>query len=406
MQHILIQAIQVTQEQFKDLGPAMATGVLAAFVGFASSFAVVLQGLKGVGASPEQAASGLMVASISMGLCGLILSLNTKIPVSVAWSTPGSAFLATSVAPGGGFEEAVGAFLICAVLIMVAGTFRPFGKIVAAIPTPLASAMLAGILLSLCLAPIKAIAFDPVLGLPILIAWVIGGQINKLMAVPFALVAFCAVVAFGVTFPTDWMAQLSAAAFTPPVFITPSFSVSAALGIAFPLFVVTMASQNIPGIAVLLANGYSPRTGPLLTTTGVFSFLGAPFGAHAVNLAAITAAMLTGEDAGKAPDKRYMAAVISGITYIVFGLTAGLTTAFVAFAPGILIEAVAGLALIAAFSGAALAAFSNEEMRMPAAITFLASASGVSILGVSGAFWGLIAGWIIVASLQKFQRKT
>ncbi|MEL6946208.1 MAG: benzoate/H(+) symporter BenE family transporter [Pseudomonadota bacterium] len=394
----------MTNEHLRDLGPAFATGVLAAFVGFASSFAVVIQGLKGVGASPEQAASGLMVASISMGLCGVLLSLRTRIPVSVAWSTPGAAFLATAAVPQGGFGEAVGAFLICAVLIMLAGLVRPFGKIVAAIPTPLASAMLAGILLSLCLAPIKAIAFDPLLGLPIVIAWVVGGQINKLMAVPFALLAFFAVVAFGVAFPADWTDQLAAAAFTVPVWIAPSFSLEAALGIAFPLFVVTMASQNIPGIAVLLANGYAPKTGPLLTTTGVFSFVGAPLGAHAVNLAAITAAMLTGEEAGKDPNKRYVAAIICGLAYVLFGLTAGMTTAFVSFAPGVLIEAVAGLALIAAFSGAALAAFSDEDMRMPAALTFLASASGVSILGVSGAFWGLLGGWAIVAGLGAVNR--
>lgn len=383
---------------------AITIGCLAAFVGFASSFAVVLQGLKGVGATVEQAASGLMVAAIAMGLCGIVLSLRSRIPVSAAWSTPGAALLATATVPAGGFSEAVGAFLVCGVFIIITGLFKSFGRVVAAIPTPLASAMLAGILLSLCLAPIKAIAFDPLLGVPILAAWVVGGQINKLLAVPFALLAFAAVVVFGVPFPDDWTARFSASVIIVPEWVTPTFTLASTLGIALPLFVVTMASQNIPGLAVLAANNYKPNAGPLLATTGVFSFLGAPFGSHAVNLAAITAAMLTGSDVSEDKDKRYGAAVVCGIGYIVFGLTAGLTTAFVSLAPAILIEAVAGLALIAAFSMAALAAFSDEEARMPAAITFLASASGISIAGVSSAFWGLLAGWLILWSLQTFKR--
>ena len=371
-------------------------GLLAGFVGFASSFAVVLQGLKAVGANDAQAASGLMAAAISMGLCGILLSWRTKMPVSVAWSTPGAALLAISTTQSagqtGGFESAVGAFIICGLLIIVCGLWKPFGKLVAAIPTPLASAMLAGILLTLCLAPFKAVAFNPALGLPIILAWVVGGQINRNLGVPAALFAFVLVVIFGVPFPDGWQEQISQSIIPQPEIIIPEFSFAAIIGIGLPLFVVTMASQNIPGLAVLHANNYKPKSGPLFVTTGVFSVVGAFFGAHAVNLAAITAAMLAGEESDPDRGKRYIASIVCGFTYILFGMFAGVTVAFVSLAPGILIEAVAGLALISAFSISALAAFSNEQMRPAAAVTFLASASGISLFGISGAFWGLLAG--------------
>jgi len=388
----------------RDLSPqAIFIGLLAAFVGFASSFAVVLAGLKGVGASDAEAASGLMAAAIAMGLCGIVLSLKTRMPVSVAWSTPGAALLATGASVEGGFAAAIGAFLVCGMLIVVSGIWRPFGKAIAAIPSSLANAMLAGILLSLCLAPFKAIAFDPWLGVPILLAWIIGGRINRFLGVPFALMAFVLVVVFGIPFPDGWQDRLTDAIIPQPLLIMPSFSLEALLGIGLPLFVVTMASQNIPGLAVLRANAYDTKSGPLLTTTGVFSILGAPFGSHAVNLAAITAAMMSGEEAGEDRDKRYTASVICGLAYIILGLFAGVTTAFVSLAPGVLIAAVAGLALFASFSASALAAFTDERERPAAAVTFLASASGMSLFGISGAFWGLIAGGLMLMILPKLK---
>lgn len=383
---------------------ALFIGLLAGFVGFASSFAVVLQGLKAAGATDAQAASGLMAAGIAMGLCGIVLSLRTKMPVSVAWSTPGAALLALSGPPTEGFAATVGAFLVCGVMIVVSGLWRSFGRAVARIPNALANAMLAGILLLLCLAPFKAIAFDPILGLPILLAWVIGGQINRYLAVPAALAAFVIVVVVGVPFADDWQSTLSGALVPQPVFVQPVFSWEAIVSIGLPLFVVTMASQNIPGFAVLKANNYSPANGPLLSTTGIFSILAAPFGGHSVNLAAITAAMLTGEEAGPNRDKRYLAAVVCGLVYCIFGLFAGVTVAFVSLAPGVLIEAVAGLALIAAFSGAALAAFKEEATRPAAAMTFLASASGMTLFGISGAFWGLLAGGLMMGLQSVFKR--
>ena len=375
-------------------------GCLTAFVGFASSFAVVLQGLKGVGATDFEAASGLMALSVSMGLCAIVLSAWTKLPVSIAWSTPGAALLATAGTVEGGFAAAVGAFLVCGLLIVIAGLFRPLGRAVAAIPAPLANAMLSGVILGLCFAPFKAIAFDPMLGLPILVAWAAVLAFKRLYAVPAALLAFVIVMVFGVDLPEGAMATWAQSLAPPVELVAPVFTLPALISIALPLFIVTMASQNIPGIAVLKVNHYNPNPGPLFAVTGLFSLLSAPFGGHAVNLAAITAAMCAGEDAHPDPKKRYWAAIIGGAGYVVLGLLAGAVTAFVSLAPPILIQAVAGLALIGAFSGSAVAAFKEPETREAAAVTFLITASGISFAGISGAFWGLIAGALMLGFLK------
>ena len=182
-----------------------------------------------------------------------------------------------------------------------------------------------------------------------------------------------------------------------PVLVTPVFTLQALIGIALPLFIVTMASQNIPGIAILKANGFEPKPGPLFRNTGFFSLLGAPFGSHAVNLAAITAVICAGEEAGPDPDKRYWSAVVAGTAYILFGLLAGAATAFIAASPAILIEAVAGLALLGAFGGALLGAMQEAKDREAAVICFLVTASGLSFWGISGAFWGLVAGGLVLA---------
>ena len=372
-------------------------GCLTAFVGFASSFAVVLQGLKGVGATDIEAGSGLMALSVSMGVCAIVLSLATRLPVSIAWSTPGAALLATTGAVAGGFPAAVGAFLICALLIVIAGLFRPLGRAVAAIPAPLANAMLSGVIIGLCFAPVKAVAFNPWLGLPIIAAWIVVGAFKRLFAVPAALLAFVLVLVFGVEIPPDALAAWSQSLAPPVEFVMPVFTLPALVSIALPLFIVTMASQNIPGIAVLKVNHYEPQPGPLFAVTGLFSLFSAPFGGHAVNLAAITAAMCAGEDAHADPKRRYWAAVIGGVGYVILGLLAGAVTASVALAPPVLIQAVAGLALIGAFSGSAVAAFREPETREAAALTFLITASGISFGGISGAFWGLIAGGAMMA---------
>jgi benzoate membrane transport protein len=366
---------------------ALFAGVLAAFVGFASSFAVVVQGLRAVGASEAEAASGLMVLSIAMGLCGIVLSLKTGMPVSVAWSTPGAALLASTGALAGGFHSAVGAFLISSVLLAFAGLWTPLSRLVERIPPTLANAMLAGILLHLCLAPVKAVAEMPAAGLLILTVWAIIGRIKRILAMPAAVLAMIGLVIF---YSKSGIALSSL--MPTPVFVMPEFSLAAVIGIAVPLFIVTMASQNIPGIAVLAVNGYTPKAGPLIATTGFFSLLSAPFGGHAVNLAAITAAICAGPEASNDPARRYMSAVTAGTLYIVFGLLAGGATALIAIAPPVLIEAVAGLALIGAFGSSLMAALSDPHQREAAIITFLVSASGLTLFGIGAAFWGLLAG--------------
>ncbi len=378
--------------------PALAAGLLAGFVGFASSFAVVLQGLTAMGASPAQAASGLMALSIAMGLCGIVLSLWRRMPISIAWSTPGAALLASSALPVGGFSVAVGAFLVSGALIVLAGLWKPLGRGVAAIPAPLASAMLAGVLLGLCLAPVKAVAQAPAAGLVIVLAWALVGRLNRLMAVPAAVLAAVATIALTVELPP----YLLAAAGPAPVLVLPEFSLAAIIGIGLPLFLATMAGQNIPGMAVLNGNGYRPAAGPLFTVTGLFSLAAAPFGGHAVNLAAITAALCANPDAEPDPARRWQAAVVAGAVYVLFGLLAGTATAFVGAAPPILIQAVAGLALLGAFAGAMQAALAVPELREAAVITFLVTASGLTVLGISGAFWGLLAGGAMLA-LQRWR---
>jgi benzoate membrane transport protein len=369
-------------------------GVLAAFVGFASSFAVILKGLTSVGASPAEAASGLMALAVAMGVCAILLSLWYREPISIAWSTPGGALLASSASPNGGFQAAVGAFLLSGVLIVIAGSWRPLGRAVARIPPSLANAMLAGVLLNLCLAPIHAVAVTPNLALPVILIWAVTWRFWRLYAVPAAVAATVVLLAFqGPTGETvEWLAA--------PVIVTPIWSTSAMIGLALPLFLVTMASQNIPGMAVLAVNGYTPPSGPLFQVTGLFTLLAAPFGGHAVNLAAITAALCSGPEAHPDPARRYWAAVVAGVTYVVFGLLAGAATSLIAVSPPVLIEAIAGLALLGALGGALMGAVADANGREPALITFLLTASGLSFFGISGAFWGLLVGGAMRALMR------
>eukprot|EP01037_Dinobryon_pediforme_P009518 gene9519-9598_t len=346
--------------------------------------------MSAVGASPAQAASGLMALSVGMGICGIVLSLMTRQPISVVWSTPGAALLAASPAVAGGFPVAVGAFVICAALIVLCGIWKPLGRFVVGIPSPLANAMLGGIMLHLCLAPVQAIAELPLEGVIILGVWAIVARLNRLLAVPAAVIVAAVLIVLKMHAP-----QFGSLA--PHLeFVTPEFSLAALVGIALPLFIVTMASQNIPGLAVLKINRFEPEAGPLFIGTGLFSGITALFGGIALNLAAITAAMCAGEESHPDRDKRYWTAIIAGLAYVIFGLFAGALTAFVSVAPPLLIESVAGLALLGAFSGAMVAALTEVQHREAAALTFLVTASGLTFFGIGGAFWGLLAGGILM----------
>ena len=367
--------------------PAVA-GVIAALVGFSSSFTIVLAGLVAVGASDHQASSGLLVLSVSMGLVGMWASWRQKMPISIAWSTPGAALLVSSGSLDGGYRAALGAFVVAGVLTVIAGSWRPLARWIAMIPGPLASALLAGVLLPVCFAPAKSMVAEPWMTAPVIIVWALLMRFARRWAVPGALAA--AVIAIAVARPD------SAADFVPSwphlTFSTPLFDIGTMVGLGIPLFIVTMASQNVAGMAVLRSFGFTPKLRPLLVATGAVTATGASFGAHGINLAALTAALVAGPDADPQPDRRWLASFTCGATYVLMGLSAGLATALVASAPPILISAVAGLALLGALTGALAAAMVDPTMRDAAVIALVVSASGITAFGISAPFWGLSAG--------------
>lgn len=370
----------------------IAAGLLTTLVGYASSVAVVIQGLTAVGATTEQVASALVLLGLGMCVVACSLSLMTRMPVSAAWSTPGAALLATAGMMPGGFPSAVGAFIVTGGLIMLTAFWTPLGRLIRAIPASLASAMLGGVLLKLCLAPFSALTQVPLLALPILLVWAVMMRIAKLYAVPVAAALAVALIAL-----TDPPHLGTGGALWPTLeFVTPVFEPTAMVSIALPLFLVTMASQNIPGFAVLASFGYHPPAKPVLAITGAYSIFGAFFGALTVNLAAITAALCAGPDAGPDPKRRYIATLWSGVGYIATIPLAMITATVVVTAPPVLIQAAAGLALLGAFGQSMLGAVKEEGDRIPAVVTFLVSASGLTFFGIGPAFWGLVAGGVVL----------
>ncbi len=363
-------------------------GVLVAIVGYASSVAIVVQGLKAMGASSEQIASGLFVLGIGKGIVAIGLSLYTRMPISIAWTTPGLALLAVTPAVQGGFNAAVGAFIVAAVLIMLTALWSPLARLINAIPKSIANAMLAGIIFKLCLAPFIALKESPTIAAAILLTWVVMLKVNRLYAVPAAVVV--AVGAILVTGQTGGNLGF----FLPSItMVQPVFTLEALISLAIPLFIVTMASQNITGLAVLGTFDFRPKPRDGLLVTGFVSMLTAPFGAATINFAAITAALCASPEAHPDPARRYVAAVVGGVGYIVLALLAGVVTALVVHASPLLIEAAAGLALIGSFASATANALQVEEERIPAMATLLVTASGLALFSIGPAFWGLAIGW-------------
>jgi benzoate membrane transport protein len=369
---------------------ALGQGLLVALVGYASSVAIVIQGLVGVGASVSQIACALVVIGMLEGIVAIALSWWLRMPISIAWSTPGMALLATTGAVAGGFPAAVAAFIVVGLIIMLTGLWTPLGRLVASIPKPIASAMLAGILLKLCLAPFLAIGKLPWHAGAVLITWLVFLRLARAYAVPAAVAVALVAMSFDRPFAgialADLVPHLSS--------VTPVFTWEAMVNIALPLFIVTMAGQNLPGLAVLSAYDYRPPVAPVLLSTGAASALGALFGMPTINLAAITAALCAGPDAHPDPSRRYIAGIFGGVGYALFAALAGVAALLVARSPPVLIEAVAGLALIGAFGSATLNAVQDEEDRLPGLITFLVTASGLTFFGVGSAFWGLVLGLI------------
>ena len=367
-------------------------GVVCALVGFTSSFAVVLAGLCAAGASPAQAASGLVAVSLAMGAASMLLSWKFRMPITSAWSTPGAALLITTGAVAGGWPAAVGAFAVTALLLLATGLWPVLARLVTRIPTPVAQAMLAGVLLPLCVSPVTALAHDPGVIAPVLVVWLIVLALRPRWAVPAAFGA--ALVIIAVALVRDHRVP-AASAWIPHLQLTePSFTVAALTGIAVPLYVVTMAAQNIPGVAVMAGFGYRVPWRPALSVTGIGSLLATPFGGHAVNLAAISAALAAAPDADPNPRRRWIAGFTAGAVYCVLGLVSTGLTAAVLAAPDGVVQAVAGVALLSAFAGACTGAMADEAARVPAAMTLVVAASGTTVAGIGAAFWALVVGGI------------
>ena len=369
---------------------AVTAGFVAVLVGFTSSVAIVFQAAQSLGATPAEAASWMWALGWGMGLTTLLPSLWLRKPVMIAWSTPGAAVLAVAGASGGfGMAEATGAFIACAVLIIVAGASGWFERVMERIPMPLAGALLAGVLARFGLDAFVALKSALVLVLLMLLAYLLGRRLWARYAVPGVLLV-------GVLYAAA-TGQLHLGGvhwgLTIPVFTWPEFSWRATVSLALPLFVVTMASQNLPGVAAIRASGYSDLpVSKLITISGLATLVLAPFGAFALNLSAITAAICMGREAHPDPAKRYMAAASCGLIYCVIGVFGAAVTGVLTAFPHELVVAIAGLALLGSIGGGLAVALQGDAHREAALITFLVTLSGVSLAGIGSAFWGVVAG--------------
>jgi benzoate membrane transport protein len=357
----------------------------------------VLAGLRAVGATPAEAASGLLVLCLCQALLAIVLSLRFRIPLAFAWSTPGAALLIAAHATTHNFSAAVGAFILCGLLIAITGLWPAFTRLITRIPTSIASALLAGILFPICLAPIEASVKIPLLALPIVLVWLILYGLAPRWAIPGALVATIVVV--GITAGSGWLhGSLVAPQFS---FVAPSLQPVVIVSLGIPLFLVTMAGQNVPGIAVLRTFEFDTLPArPIFVGSGLLSAVGALFGAHVVNLAALSAAMMAGPDSHPDRSKRWIAAVSGGVTYVALGLAAGLAASLVSVTPPLLITSVAGLAMLPALMTAIAASLEDLDNRIVAILTFLVVASGVVILGIGSPLWGLLVGGVVLLWLR------
>ena len=389
---------------FKDLSlPAFTAGFVAVLVGFTSSVAIVFQAALAFKATPEQLTSWMWALGLGMGLCSLVPSLWLRKPVMIAWSTPGAAVLATAGLAGGfSMNEAVGAFMACAALIALFGVTGWFERVMNRIPVAIASALLAGVLARFGLQAFMAAQTALPLVVLMLLSYLLMKRLMPRYAVPITLLIAIIFIAIQAEFtPTKVVFELA-----KPVFVMPKFSWSAMVSLALPLFIVTMASQNLPGVAAIKAAGYDLPLSKIITMTGLATLVLAPFGAFALNLSAITAAICMGKEAHPDPAKRYTAAVSCGAIYIVIGLLGGAFIGVLMSFPKELIAAIAGLALLGTIGNGLAVAVQDESHREAAIITFLVTLSGVVIAGVGSAFWGVVAGAVALFVQQYGKRQS
>jgi len=396
----------VADEDVADPGvwQPISAGIVAALVGFTSTFAVVLAGLEKVGATPAQAASGLLAVCVTQAVGMLVLSRRYRMPIALAWSTPGAALLATTGVVSGGWPAAVGAFAVAGGLIALTGYWQRLGRRIAAIPVEIAQAMLAGVLMPLCLAPMHALTTSPAVVVPVVVVWLAVARFAARWAVPAAFAT--AAIGAGIDIVVRHHG-LELAAMVPRVELTvPHWSWQAMIGIAVPLYIVTMAAQNIPGTAIMTSYGFTVPWRAAMTATGLGTVLGAAAGGHAINLAAVSAALSAAPSAHPDPRRRWIAAFSVGCSYLVLALASSALVVLAAAAPRGVLETVAGLALIATLATALTAALSAAEQRIAGAATFLVAASGFAVFGIGAAFWGLVAGLLVrwVLSARRAQR--
>jgi benzoate membrane transport protein len=381
----------------KDLSlSAIAAGFVTVLVGFASSAVIVFQAAHSLGASPAEISSWMWALGLGMGLTCIGLSLRYRMPVVTAWSTPGAAMLISSAA-GLPLSDAIGAFLLSALLIAVCGFSGFFERMISRIPVSLASGMLAGVLLRFGIDAFAAMKTQLGMVLTMFAVYLLARRLLPRYAVILTLlvgIAFAA--ALGLLHVDGLSLQLA-----KPIFTAPTFSFAAVVGIALPLFIVTMASQNVPGVAVIRASGYAIPISPVVGWTGVTNLLLAPFGAFALNLAAITAAICMGREAHEDASRRYVAAIAAGVFYLIVGLFGATVAALFAAFPKELILAIAGIALLGTIGNSLAAALREEADREPALVTFLVTASGLSLGGIGSAFWGLVAGVVTLLVLRR-----
>jgi benzoate membrane transport protein len=378
-----------------DLAHPLVAGLVSVIVNYGGTFILVFQAAKVAGLSPELTASWVWSISIGVGVTGIVLSWTAREPIITAWSTPAAAFLITALATTP-YAEAIGAYLLSAAAFVALGLSGYFEKAIRLIPPGIAAGLLAGILLQFGIGAFGGVSIDPVLAGLLIMAYLVLKRLTPRYAVVGILVLGLAFLLIEDRVDLSGLALQLAA----PVFTMPAFSLNATLSVALPLFLITLPGQYMPGMLVLRNDGFKTSANPIVTVTGLGSLLMAPFGSHAFNIAAITAAICTGREAHEDPSRRWIAGIAAGVFYIligVFGVT--LAALFMAF-PATFITTLAGLALLGAIGGSLAGAMADAQAREASLITFLAAAANISLLGIGGAFWGLVIGLVAHAVLN------
>ncbi|AXT85633.1 benzoate transporter [Aeromicrobium sp. A1-2] len=387
----------------RDLQQPVSAGIISAIVGYTSSFAVVLTGLAAVGATREQAASGLLAMCLVQAIGIIWLSRRHRIPIILVWSTPGAALLAGLSTVDGGWSAAVGAFMLAGVAYVLTGLWPALGRLVARIPTPVAQAMLAGVVVELCLAPVQSLVDNPGAIVPIVLVWLVGVRLAPRWAVPAAFVAAGVVIGIDMIHRSE---SIAGSSLLPHLTLTsPSWTWAAVVSIAVPLYIVTMASQNVPGVAIMKSLGYDVPWRDTIVTAGVATVAGATAGTHSINLAAISAALAAGPDAGPDRSRRWIAAQSAGGTYLLLAAASTALAALVAVAPVGVIATVAGLALLGTLADSLQGSMSQPRDREAAIVTFVVAASGITAFGIGSAAWAIVAGLVVHAVLRRSPRQ-